>query len=478
MSREADLVLVGGGPAAVSVLSSLAAHDRVATLGSIAVIERADVLGPGLPYGEAADVMHTYGRIPRVRRDKGRALRAHGLRAIEQLRARGVTVTVHTRTEARALSLAHGCYTVHTDGGSVAAPRVVLGTGPWHTNRLSHLERAVDWRWDARRLHAAVRDDEDVLVLGTGQSAVDVAWSLGARRDGVSRAGSVRLASRRGLLPAVWGNIRASRRLPAAARSLDALRAQESVRLDDVYDAVLADIAAAGGAPCEDPRGDPLPRAPRDGVQALRDDLRDAVDSLARRDEIPWQSVLWPTVPAVFDLHPRLCAEDRLRLAPRWSLWLRYLEAIHVGAAEAMVALADAGRLTVQSLGPEVDVTEDALGVVARGAWGEARAHRVVDARGHDPHIDRSDDAFLRSALAAGLVAPARVPFADGAGHLVTGGLWVSPESFRARRADGSLADGLYALGPLTQGQWPIYLGLWALREAAARITLDLLTPR
>jgi uncharacterized NAD(P)/FAD-binding protein YdhS len=156
-----------------------------------------------------------------------------------------------------------------------------------------------------------------------------------------------------------------------------------------------------------------------------------------------------------------------------------------------VLALADAGMVRVVALGPSVTVTEDARGVYARGALGEARGARVVDARGQDPRALLGDDPFLRSAFAGGWVTAARTPFLgpapstvpppfallrEGAQeHLVTGGVWVEPETFLARDPSGD-TSGLYALGPLTQGQYPVYLGLWALRVAAERLVRHLAT--
>jgi len=53
--------------------------------------------------------------------------------------------------------------------------------------------------------------------------------------------------------------------------------------------------------------------------------------------------------------------------------------------------------------------------------------------------------------------------------HLVIGGLWFEPKTFQVRNNAGN-PSGLYTLGATTQGQVPLYLGLWGIREGAARI--------
>lgn len=483
---DAELVIVGAGPAGTHVLTALAERPRAPhTPSRVVVLERAARCGPGLPWGDAADAAHTYGRIARLRREKGVALEAQFERSVERLRGAGVEVEVRTETSALQAQRDGTGVIVRTPGGDVRAARMVVASGHWHTSRLSHLSRAVDWRWDVRRLHAAVLDHEDVLVLGTSQSAVDIALALGARRASVSSPGRVLLASRRGLLPSVWGPLRGSRVPPGGAKRLDRLRGRASVRLADIEEALRTDLAALGASMCDVPTDPAYPETPHDGIATIRADAAAAEAAFRDGREIPWQSVLWPTVPAVFELYPKLCAEDRLALAPRWSQALRYLEAIHLDAAERILALADDGRLSVHALGPEITLREDPSGVWARGAFGELRADHVIDARGHDPAADRCDDAFVRSLLAEGIACEARVPFVSppspaldrsgsiascqGRAHLLTGGLWIDPQTFQLRDVEG-LATASFALGPLTLGQLPVYLGLWGLRAAAARI--------
>jgi uncharacterized NAD(P)/FAD-binding protein YdhS len=486
---EADLAIVGGGPAGTHVLAALGKRRRAAR-ARIVVIERTDEMGPGLPYGEAADPKHTLGRVPWKRRDRGDALRAQFKSALEALERRGFDVVVQSSTEAQRLLRRDGAWQLETDRGSVVADNAVLATGHWHVHRLAHMERAIDWRWDVRRLHDALRKHEDVLVLGTSQSAVDIAIALAmhAQRTGEVAPAKIVLASRRGLLPSVWGPLLSSKSPPGAALQLEQLRARDDVRLHDVFEAIRLDIRKLGAKLCEDPERPVWPARPVDGAAVMRRDLQEAVDAFRDGREIPWQAVLWPTVPAVFDLFPRLVAEDRLLLAPRWYGFLRYLEAIHVDAAKQIIDLVDAGRLRICTLGEDVSLEESARGVKASGSLGEARADRVIDARGPDPRIQNSDDVFVKSVLDSGYAVPARVPFLQpphdlepewetvteaGRTYLVTGGIWVDPKTFHVRNAHGQTSN-LFALGPLTLGQFPVYLGLWALRRAAGLIVKQL----
>ncbi len=464
--------------------------------GSVALVERGHELGPGLPYADASLPFHTMGRTRTTRHQKGEQLRARAQAAAAALKTRRVELHLLTDTQVTALRReADGGWRAETSAGSVRAEHVVLATGHWHVHRLSHLSRAVDWRWDVRRLLAAIRDEEDVLVLGMGQSGIDVATALAERRGDVSKAGRVVLASRSGLLPSVFGHIGDKRR-SGATRQLETLLEPSQVRLADVVAAVRADTQAVAGPahPLPEWSDETLLASVRDvdGHALLRREVADAKASHAGMRPIPWHPVLWHGMVHFHALWPRLPAEDRLALAARWTPLMRHVEAIHVDAGERLLALLDEGRLELAGPGEDVTLREDEHGVTARGGRATVTAHRIVDARGPDPRIDLSDDSLVRSLLEAGHVSPARISFRaqpskpplppegwrveqrEGEHTLITGGLWVDPRTFAALDAGGR-THGLFTLGPLTAGQFPFYAGLWAARQGAARIVRALL---
>ncbi|MCW5801086.1 MAG: hypothetical protein KIT31_01640 [Deltaproteobacteria bacterium] len=457
-SERADLVIVGAGAAGTHVLAALAQRKRL-DLRSIGVVEAGDDPGPGLAYGDGAHPLHTFGRVPTRRRERGDELRVQLARSLHTLRERGIAVALHERCPARALHRDGDGWVLDTRRAPIAADACVLAVGHWHVHALAHLRRAVDWRWDIRRL-AAITDDEDALVLGASQSAIDLAIALAHRG---SYRGTITLASRTGLLPRVWGYVGDA----SMPRHLDRLRsaAATNVRLEDILTAVRADLDDAGGSWSDF-------HTPGDGLAVLRADLAAARASKAARREIPWQAVLFPTVPAVFDLFPRLPAEDRLAIVPHTYAALRHLEAVHIANAQRILDLADAGRLRCVALGPAPPAPHEDAHHVHLGA--DLRAHRILDARGHDPHIAHASDApFLHQLLADGHVVPARIPYAtrpDDNHHLDTGGIWLDPTTFTTLGGSGVPTPNLHALGPLAIGQLPVYLGLWALRRQAAAI--------
>ncbi len=490
----ADLIIIGGGASGTALVRALAASRASgAPPLRVALVERTASLGPGLPYTETADAFHTMGRTATLRRDKGLQLERRFTAAAARLRETGAALDLHTTTEATALVRGGDGWEVEASAGVLSAPRVVIATGHWHVGRLAHLRRWVDWRWDVRALHAAIADEEDVVVLGMGQSGLDAALSLAERRRHLPRPGRIQLVSRTGLLPSVFGQV-ATASATLATRNLESLLRSSTVLLTDIVAAVRADTLALAGPGTTLPEWDLAAlrahAATDDPLRLFREELTAAQASRQSREEIPWHPVLWHGMHFFHPLMARLSAEDRLLLASWWTPVMRHLEAIHVGAATRLLELIDAGLIRVTGLGESLTVGEDPTDAWVRGPRGEVRGQRLLDTRGPDPRLALSDDRFLHSVLATGAATAGRVPFVEGSAPrqipqgwsvetrggtdwLITGGLWVDPETFAVRDEEGR-SHGLYTLGPLTLGQFPFYAGLWATGRAAERIVASL----
>lgn len=494
---QTGMVIVGGGASGTAMLQALAARVRERPVDHVVLIERGERLGPGLPYTEASDPHHTMGRTRTLRRDKGVQLSRRFTEALATLRAGGIRVELLTQTQVHGLQPISGGVRVETGRGVLETPHVVLATGHWHVPRLAGFARAVDWRWDVRRLHAGIRDDEDVIILGAQQSGLDVATSLAARRAGVGGAGRIHLVSRLGVLPGVFGHVGGKQ---VATLALEALLPRPRVRLPELFDAVCEGARAVAGrrVPASHWSPNQLREALRgvDGTALLRRELRAASRAHARARPIPWHPVLWHGLACFHALMPRLPAEDRLELAAHWTPVMRHVEAIHPAAAARALELIEGGQVVLHGLGEALQVEEDGGGVRVSGPRGSVQGARLVDARGPDPRVSAADetgplgDLLRRGVLAEGRVAfegaapapaavpsPLRVQRSEGLDWLITGGLWVDRESFTALDEAGRPGP-FSALGPLTMGQFPFYAGLWATREAASRIVAARLAGR
>jgi uncharacterized NAD(P)/FAD-binding protein YdhS len=239
--------------------------------------------------------------------------------------------------------------------------------------------------------------DDTVLALGTGLTMVDVVLALRAR----GFAGRIVAMSRRGLLPH-----------PHAAAT---------------------------------PPADPLNERPRETGSALLRRVRrraeaigwrPAIDELRRFTQDMWRA-----------------ADDRQRarflrhLRPWWDI---HRHRLAPSVAEAMAALRAEGVLTVcagRILGTEVG---ERLAVSWRPR-GQAEARtlnpaRIINCTGPQGDLLRSGEPLLRALVARGTIRP----------DCLRIGIDVDAQS-RTVAADGTSNDWLYALGPMTRGEfWEI----------------------
>ncbi|PCD04650.1 FAD-dependent oxidoreductase [Sphingomonas spermidinifaciens] len=238
--------------------------------------------------------------------------------------------------------------------------------------------------------------EDEVLLLGTGLTAIDAALLLDRR----GFEGRIVAMSRRGLVPRahVEGQAKAPPAEEKPARTLPAL-----------VEAVREQAAAAG-------------------------DWRAAVDALRPVTQLMWAGA---------DLTTRQRFLRHLR--PFWDVHRHRLAPQVAARIEAMVA---EGRLAFQAgklaaIRPEgVSATVDWR---PRGAdaTSSARFRRIVNCTGPQGDLKRAADPLLRQLMAAGAIRP-------DAARL---GIDVAADT-RVIGADGRAAERLYAIGPMTRGAW------------------------
>ena len=245
------------------------------------------------------------------------------------------------------------------------------------------------WAWDAAETPTA----GDILLLGTGLTAVDMALSIDAARPGAM----ITALSRHGLLPRAHaptgeGNAWAQPPTGSPQQVLSRVRAEAKTDWRGALDAL------------------------RPHVQALWRGW--SVDERRRflRHARPW-----------WDVH-------RHRLAPQTAETLATFQARGTFQVEA-------GRLAELSL--KGDAVEASW---RRRGGGETRSRSfalVVNCTGPMGDVTRSGDPLIGALLAAGLVRPDACAL----------GIDVDARS-RTVGADGSASPTLFAVGPITRGQF------------------------
>lgn len=376
--------------------------------------------GHGEPAASACDFVsrHRYGAY--LADSLGQAvIRAHGTVAVSRLRtkATGCTWTAGGRATLRL-----------ADGRTQRADSVVIATGPapgpraWVPPALGTSDRFVPDPWAPGALDALAGDahaGDDVLLVGTGLTAVDTALSLersGRRVHAVSRGGQLPRPHALTALPP----LQADPGLPG--RSLAELRA-----------AVRRHVAAA--------------------VRA-HGDWRPAVDGLR-----PLTQAMWA----------RLCDEDRADfLARDASRWNVHRHRMPPATAESVQRALAARRLRLHR-GRVRDVAEHPDGGLAVTLSGGRTLHVgwVVDCTGPGLRVDECADPLWRGLLADGTATPGPL------------GIGVATDAGRLRPAGGRSAAGppLFTLGSARRGELWETTAVPEIRLQAAEVAAAVLEP-
>jgi uncharacterized NAD(P)/FAD-binding protein YdhS len=323
-----------------------------------------------------------------------------------------------TRVHGEAVALTrtrHGVSATLADGRRVAGKVAVIATGYAPPRRAVFTRSLPLWK----AIDPASLDGiERVLIVGTGHSAVDHLQSLIT----AGYQGAITMISRRGLLPQVHR--------PIEPIIIDAQDLPFGAGFSTVWRWLRQTSAAAE----------------RSGL-----DWRAVLDGVRPHAQSLWQS-LAPKEQRRFLRHARAWYDVRRhRMAP--------------SIAAQIARLMESGRLTVIA-GTILTVTElrrksGTVEVVYRrrgqAAKEAVRAQAVIDCSGFDLDVANSDNPLVRNLLADGLAQ------ADPLGL----GFKVGP-SCALIQPDGREAADLFAVGPLTRGQFWETVGIPDIRLQCA----------
>lgn len=249
--------------------------------------------------------------------------------------------------------------------------------------------RADPWAGD---IAAGLGEDDDVVLLGSGLTAIDAALLL----DAAGFRGRILSLSRRGLVP------RRHADTPAPA----GLRERPAGDLSTLVGTVRARAAATGW------------RAAVDELRPVTQMMWAAADEATRARFLRHLRPYWDVhrhrlAPQVADRIDRLCAAGRLRFAAG-----KLAEAVPVRGGACLRWRPRGGMAATETV-----------------------ATRIVNCTGPQGDLLRSPEPLIAHLLANGAIRPDRLRI----------GLEVDPQS-RVVAADGSVGERLYCIGPMTRG--------------------------
>ena len=337
------------------------------------------------------------------------------------VRAQGTVTVRRLRTRAESCTgTPEGRVELHlADGGHLTADSAVLATGPaapsagWAPPALRTSARFIAAPWATGALDGPLSDTADVLLVGTGLTAVDLALTL----DRPGR--TVHALSRSGLLPQ-----------PHALTPAGPMGAPEG--LDDtslrrlrkaVYRHISRSVRTYG-------------------------DWRPALDSLRPHTARLWES---------------LTPEDRAEfLAREGALWNTHRHRMAPATAESVARARTARRLTVHTGAVTDAVEHDGSVLVTLSNGRTLHVGWVIDCTGPGP---RFDDPLWRSLFASGAAVPGPL------------GMGVATRDGRLLDSEGRADRSLFTLGAPRRGELWETTAIPEIRVQAAALAGQLLAP-
>jgi uncharacterized NAD(P)/FAD-binding protein YdhS len=307
--------------------------------------------------------------------------------AIEIVRGEAVAIDVEDGSERVCLA----------DGRAIAADAVVLGMGNFRPATVRGIdpaklgERYIEDPWFGGFTNG-LADEDHVLLIGTGLTAVDAALTL----DATGFRGRITALSRRGLAPRA--NLR------------------------------------------REPVANPLMDFPRRTVALLR-----TVRGRAR--EIGWREAVHELRPITHEVWGGLPFEEKRRfirhLRPWWDVHRHRIAPAVAERIEAMQAEARLRFIAGRILAAEPEGDQAVVTWRPRGADAAERLkfRRIVSCSGPELDISRAGEPLLSALLAAGRIRPDSCRL----------GIDVDAEC-RVLGVDGRPSDTLFAIGPMTRG--------------------------
>ncbi|MGK5049001.1 hypothetical protein ACQ4WP_24345 [Janthinobacterium sp. GB4P2] len=564
------IVVAGGGQSARWLLYLLAeqlARDGTAIDGlRVTVIESGSQFGTGLAWDRHNVLeVHLASRADMVTRwQYGDQQQLQFERTAELLREFGAAVLMIDSDEVIDLvEMPGGFHLTLRSGVILDAQFAILATGygtkPWRGKAtqldqevLSGLPGIHRCPWPAKELQSAVFppaesvEQKRILLLGSYLTAVDTAVTLASQAGQFNRDDHGRLrfdassdfhicmASRSGLLPAVWGREaakpwRCRHFTEAALKNLREVTGNGQFVSMAAVLRLLGEELCAAAAEIDGSVPKVLSRLsnPERRLRALRklmskrsaaELLQVALHDVVADGEMPhsylalrhcgWQAPIDSAIALWNDCSPWFSAEDADSFeAELKTTFYNYMLPMTLNSALELEAMMRSGHLSLIALGSHYELAPHyptGSRFTLRREAGNSEAHElhftdIVDATGHDGDLQQSHSTLFQSLLQRGVIQPAmrqfryapvahrsrvnshRVLEHAGCQFLRGTGVYANPRTCEVIPRGHFSTDymrtsnkGLYAMGPNLSGQFSDAQSIGQVQRDARRIVADI----
>jgi uncharacterized NAD(P)/FAD-binding protein YdhS len=448
----------------------------------------------------------------------GEYLRWRFQETIEKARQLGLRVDFHSRCEVA--DLVEECARIRLTVNNLKsgkrflthADRVLIATGHWFEQE--EQDHCFPSPWPPEKLLKGIPEGERVAIIGSSLSALDATLTLTVDGEFLrddngrliyfpsSNPRSIRLYSRRGLLPRVRGKMGVYRNRFLTLENVERLGAKNNnmVPLKTIFRLLESDLEAAYGHRIE---WQSILNPKRTPIELLRDYLKDAQEGDGPNGTLLWQTLLHQAFPLLRSLYANLPAEDRERFDKDYTtLFFSYASLMPLINGEKLLALMESGTLDVVKLGDDYGfIRDDSKGCFEfvyrnqRGVERRDSCKYVIDARGQKKSFETNPSELAKNLLRSGTVQIEEIPYSgQPKAHnservdnpekrsrtYRTGSIWIDPETHHlvTKGADGkrTISETIYAVGAMTRGQTIDASMAYASAVSTAKIAEDLMS--
>lgn len=476
--REIDrIVIIGGGPAAISLCWQLFNEIKFKTLNKaleIIVFEKNKEIGLGLPYAqkEEAYILNLPRNIMEPIPDKkgefsawlcsnypnyadksefppryifGQYLNYLAKKFQSEAAKMNIKVSYLTSTEVFNINKNVKHYLIKSTQGDLQADYVILCTGHMPSN--SYREyigkpgySPNPWNNDS---FLKVQPNESVGILGTRLTAIDIVVKLRSQ----NHSGPITMISHNGLLPTVL----AKKIPPYQLQYLKLDSLPDSIQLSYILKMFFKEISLVLNEPCG---FDSIVKSYQD-INPLSW-IHKEIDQ-AERDAKPWQQVMFSFYPMIPDIWQRMDLENQRKFILEYSsLFMTYLAAFPLENAYKIKNLLESGQLKV--VGGLQLIKQYNGKFILQGKTEYVKTDHLFNATG--PGYNIKHQTLFINMLNQGLIRQ----------HPL-GGIDIKPETLQVFNSQKQLNPGLFAIGELTRGKYLMTSDLATVVKQASKVS-------